>query len=153
MSGSPFPDLDGRVDGLDPADPVAVLNEFYRAFNGRDPEAMARNWMHDGEASMSNPLGGIARGWPAIGAIYARLFTGRARVHVIFHDYTLHALDDAFLAVGRERGTLVAGDTRLDLAIRTSRLYRRVDSGWKQFHHHGSLEDPQLLAAYREAVR
>lgn len=34
-------------------------------------------------------------------------------------------------------------------AIRTSRLYRRIDGAWRQVHHHGSFEDPALLAAYR----
>jgi hypothetical protein len=47
----------------------------------------------------------------------------------------------------------VNGDTRLELAIRTSRLYRRIDGAWRQVHHHGSFDDPDLLAAYSEAVQ
>lgn len=145
--------IDGHETGFDPAQPLAALTGFYRAFNQRDLDAMARNWANDAAASMSNPLGGIARGWPAIRAVYERIFAGPVRVQVAFHDFTLHEADNFFYAVGRERGTLVNGDTQLELAIRTSRLYRHSDGAWRQVHHHGSFDDPQLLAAYREAVR
>jgi ketosteroid isomerase-like protein len=145
--------IDGDETDLDPVQPLAALSAFYRAFNQRDLAAMASNWSHEDAASMSNPLGGIARGWPAIRAIYERIFAGRARVQVTFHDFTLHEAGDFFHAVGRERGTLTSGDMQLDLAIRTTRLYRRIDGAWRQVHHHGSFDNPDLLAAYREAVR
>jgi ketosteroid isomerase-like protein len=145
--------IDGNETGLDPASPLAVLSAFYSAFNSRDIAAMARNWRDDADASMSNPLGGIARGWPAIRAVYQRIFEGRARVRVAFCDFTLHEAGDMFYAVGRERGTLERDGQRLEPAIRTSRLFRRIDGTWRQVHHHGSFDDPALLAAYQEAVR
>src|SRR6185503_19302110 len=101
----------------------------------------------------ASPLGGIARGWPAIRAVYQRIFEGKARVHVEFHDYTLHEAGDMFYAVGRERGALERDGLRLEPAIRTSRLFRRIDGAWRQVHHHGSFDDAALLAAYQEAVR
>lgn len=150
----PFPTaIDGDIDELETDHPLAALNAFYRAFNTRDLQAMEQNWWRSDAASMSNPLGGVARGWPAIRKVYARIFGGKAQVRVAFHDYTLHEAGDMFYVVGRERGTLESGDTRLALAIRTTRLFRRIDGAWKQVHHHGSFEDPDLLAAYREAVR
>ncbi len=145
--------IDGNETGFDSSEPVAALAAFYRAFNQRDLDAMSHNWSNDAAASMSNPLGGIARGWPALRAVYERIFAGPARVQVAFHDYTLHEAGDFFYAVGRERGTLENDRTQLELAIRTSRLYRRVDGAWRQVHHHGSFDDPELLGAYREAVR
>jgi len=145
--------INGHETGLDSASPVAALSAFYRAFNSRDIDAMENNW-HDGaDAAMSNPLGGIARGWPAIRAVYQRIFEGKARVHVEFHDYTLHEAGDMFYAVGRERGALERDGLRLEPAIRTSRLFRRIDGAWRQVHHHGSFDDAALLAAYLEAVR
>lgn len=153
MSMSPPNAIDGTETGLEPDSPLAALSAFYCAFNNRDLEAMARNW-HDGDGvSMSNPLGGIARGWPAIRAVYRRIFEGRSRVRVAFHDYTLHVAGDVFHAVGRERGTLERDGLRLEPAIRTSRLFRRIDGVWRQVHHHGSFDDPALLAAYQDAVR
>lgn len=145
--------IDGCAVDAVPSSPFAALNAFYRAFNQRDLVAMAHNWASGVDVSMSNPLGGIARGWPAIRAVYERIFSGPTRVQVAFHDYSIHASGDFFHAVGRERGHLECGATRLCLAIRTSRLYRHIDGSWRQVHHHGSFDDPELLAAYREAVR
>ncbi|MDQ2802483.1 MAG: nuclear transport factor 2 family protein, partial [Pseudomonadota bacterium] len=43
-------------------------------------------------------------------------------------------------------------DKTIDLAIRTTRLFRRAGGRWRQVHHHGSIDDPALLVAYRTAV-
>jgi hypothetical protein len=39
------------------------------------------------------------------------------------------------------------------LAIRTTRVFRRVEGAWRQVHHHGSMDDPALLRAYQDLVR
>jgi hypothetical protein len=136
-----------------PTTPLGALSEFYRAFNNRDLALMSQNWLSTAEASMDNPLGGIKRGWNEISEVYNRVFSGAATVTVEFFDYTLHETPDAFLAVGRERGTLKSPETTLDLKIRTSRWFRRVDGRWRQLHHHGSIDDADLLARYQTAVR
>jgi len=134
-----------------PDTPLGALSGFYRAFNTRNLELMRENW-HEEECVLDNPLGGIRRGWAEIEPLYARLFNGPARVQVVFSDYTLHLGADLFCAAGRERGTFEKVGTRIELVIRTSRIYRRVDGAWRQVHHHGSIEDPDLLRRYREAV-
>lgn len=101
---------------------------------------------------LDNPLGGIRRGWAEIEPLYQRLFTGAARVKVVFFDYTIHQGGDMFFAAGRERGSFERGGEKIDLAIRTSRIYRYVGGCWCQIHHHGSIEDPDLLARYQAAV-
>ncbi len=141
----------GVISGAEcaePASPLGALSEFYRAFNGRNLELMRANW-HPHECVLDNPLGGIRRGWEEIEPLYARLFGGEAKVRVVFFDYTLHLGEDMFCAAGRERGHAECGDARIELAIRTSRFYRRLDGRWRQVHHHGSIEDPELLARYR----
>jgi len=57
-----------------------------------------------------------------------------------------------FYAVGRERGYFRLGGEQLGLAIRTSRIFRKVNGQWKQSHHHGSIDDPRLLSMYQSAV-
>lgn len=128
-----------------------ALAAFYRAFNGRDLALMEANWAVGGEAIMDNPLGGIRRGWSNIRPTYEKLFGSNAKVVVEFFDYTITDLGDAFIAIGRERGTLDKGDLHLDLAIRTSRLFARRDRLWRQIHHHGSIDDSVLLARYQSA--
>ena len=130
-----------------------ALSQFYRAFNTRDLALMEQNWDDSEEAVMANPLGGIKRGWPEIREVYRRIFEGRATVSVEFHDYTLTVADDVFWTVGRERGVSETDGRSLQLAIRTSRVFRRVNGRWRQVHHHGSIEDPALLETYQKSAR
>lgn len=130
----------------------SALAQFYRAFNTRDLALMQENWHQGHDIAMDNPLGGIKRGWSEIGPVYQKLFSGPARVYVEFHDYSLHEADGMFYAVGRERGHFTREGVSISLAIRTSRIFRRIENAWRQVHHHGSIDDPALLQRYQQAV-
>jgi ketosteroid isomerase-like protein len=146
--------MQAPITGMECAEadtPLGALSQFYRAFNNRNLDLMRQNWNQD-ECVLDNPLGGIRRGWTEIEPLYVRLFNGSAKVHVVFFDYTLHIGDELFCAAGRERGTFERGETRIDLAIRTSRIYRRTNGTWRQIHHHGSIDEPELLQRYQAAV-
>jgi len=129
-----------------------ALAEFYAAFNNRDLERMAQNWADTDDVVMDNPVGGITRGWEEIRTVYDRIFGGRPRVRVEFYDYTVHEAGEVGYAIGRERGELRRGDDVLSLAIRTTRVYRRMEGRWRQVHHHGSMDDAGMLAQYQRAV-
>lgn len=144
--------ITGREEVGEQASPFSALVQFYRAFNKRDLALMSQNWSHSGDIAMDNPLGGIKRGWQEIGPAYERIFTGPAEVYVEYYDYTIHETTGMFYAVGRERGYFRSGCNEVSLAIRTSRIFRKVDGQWKQVHHHGSIDDPELLARYQKAV-
>jgi ketosteroid isomerase-like protein len=145
--------ITGREDKKQLTGPLRVLSEFYDTFNNRDLEKMSRNWADTDEIAMDNPVGGVTRGWEEIKSVYKRIFNGPAKVYVEFYDYTLHETAEIFYAVGRERGEFHIGDTNIRLAIRTSRIYKLTDGQWRQVHHHGSIDDPELLARYQKAVR
>jgi len=113
---------------------------------------MQENWLQTDAASMSNPLGGIKRGWDEIQNVYTKIFSGAASVYVEFYDYTIHSSADMFVAVGRERGTLTFGSELVQLAIRTSRTYVLDDTQWRQLHHHGSIDDAKLLEEYQATL-
>ena len=130
----------------------AALVRFYHAFNGRDLALMRESWLESDDIAMDNPLGGIKRSWREIGSVYEKLFSGLARVYVEFYDYSVHETPDMFYAVGRERGRFERDGETIDLAIRTSRIFRRIGGAWRQVHHHGSIDDPELLARYQRAV-
>ncbi len=136
----------------DTTTPYAALVQFYRAFNDRDMAEMAQNWEQSPDIAMDNPLGGIKRGWNEIKDVYARIFGGPAKVYVEYYDYTIHVQGALFYAVGRERGRFEKNGETIELAIRTSRIFRDTPDGWRQIHHHGSIETPALLERYQQAV-
>jgi ketosteroid isomerase-like protein len=132
---------------------LRALVEFYNAFNSRDLEKMSNNWAQTDEIAMDNPIGGIKRGWEEIRTVYERIFNSPAKVYVEFYDYTIHETGEMFYAVGRERGEFRIGEFVVNLAIRTTRIYKLFDGQWRQVHHHGSIDDPELLARYQSSVK
>jgi hypothetical protein len=129
-----------------------ALIEFYRAFNAGDLAGLEEVWLGGSEPSMDNPIGGIRRGWDQIVDGYSKLFKGQAKVHVTCHNFTSQGADDWHLFVGRERGVCRTAKETLDVAFRTTRWFVRRDGGWRQLHHHGSVEDPKMLADYQRLI-
>jgi len=144
--------ITGKEKFEDLSKPYQALVQFYHAFNNRNITEMSRNWLQSSDIAMDNPLGGIKRGWDEIQSVYKKIFTGPAEVYVEYFDYTIHETHDMFYAVGRERGYFKTGTEEIILAIRTSRIFKRVDGAWKQVHHHGSIENGELLTQYQNAV-
>jgi ketosteroid isomerase-like protein len=132
---------------------MRALSEFYQALNGRDIELMAQNWAQTDEAVMDNPVGGIKRGWDEIKAVYEQIFSHREPFWFEFYDYSYHGAGEVFYVVGRERGEYRASGEVLCMSIRTSRVFRLMEGKWRQVHHHGSIDDAQLLLRYQQAVR
>lgn len=145
--------ITGQEDKTGLTAPLRVLIEFYDAFNNRNLEKISQNWAQTNEIVMDNPVGGIKRGWVEIKTVYERIFHGPARVYVEFYDFTLHESENIFYAVGRERGEFRVGETVINLAIRTTRIYKLIDGQWRQVHHHGSIDAPALLAHYQSVVK
>ena len=144
--------ITGQENTDDLTSPYKALTQFYYAFNTGDMNRMSSNWAQTNDIAMDNPLGGIKRGWSEIQAVYERIFGGAAKVYVEYFDYTLHEAENMFYTVGRERGYFRLDSEEITLAIRTSRVYRKIGGVWKQVHHHGSIEEPQLLDSYQAAV-
>jgi ketosteroid isomerase-like protein len=144
--------ITGTEDQGGLTEPCQALVQFYCAFNNGDLNMMAENWLQSAEIAMDNPLGGIKRGWGEIRQVYEKIFSGPAEVYVEYYDYTIHETGEIFYAVGRERGFLRRGKDHIDLAIRTSRIFKKMDGVWKQVHHHGSIDNAALLARYQSVV-
>ena len=131
---------------------LKVLINFYKAFNQFNMDLMQKVWLNNKEASMDNPVGGIMRGWSEIKSVYNKIFNGNTKVYVEFYDFTLHATEKMFLVTGRERGYFENGNTKIELAIRTSRTFIKRNNEWKQIQHHGSIDNPDLLRKYQNEI-
>ena len=59
---------------------------------------------------------------------------------------------DWHLFVGRERGQCKTPRETIDVAFRTTRWFVRKDDAWRLLHHHGSVEDPKMLADYQRLI-
>lgn len=144
--------ITGKENQGDLSSSYQALVQFYCAFNSGNMQMMSENWAQSEEIAMDNPLGGIKRGWAEIQQVYERIFNGSARVYVEFFDYTIHETAQMFYAVGRERGYFRSAAEDIPLAIRTTRIFQKIDDRWRQVHHHGSIEEPRLLDRYQTAV-
>ena len=144
--------ITGNEDQGNLSTPYQALVQFYSAFNHADMPTMEKNWANTQEIAMDNPLGGTKRGWEEIKSVYERIFNGPAEVYVEYYDYTIHQTHEIFYTVGRERGYFRLGGNEVKLAIRTSRIFQKIDGHWRQVHHHGSIDDPQSLERYQITV-
>ena len=129
-----------------------ALSDFYTAFNNGDMQIMRSNWSTEDVPVMSNPLGGKKKGWEEIQQVYQKIFNGPAEVFVEFYDYHIYLTEHMFSAAGKEKGYLKINGKKIDLDIRTSRVFQRELGQWKQVHHHGSIDKPALLQSYQQAV-
>ncbi len=78
---------------------------------------------------MDNPLGGIKRGWDEIKSVYETLFDSKPSTGSSFTTTRCTKQDDLFYVVGREKGELASSGRPLELAIRTTRVFRRDEDG------------------------
>ena len=144
--------VEARAQGVEGA--RAAVETFYFAFNTRSVDALGAVWAPDPTVSLANPLGDLRIGAEGIAGLYRRIFEGPARVWVEYHDIVEFASNDAVLFVGRERGELRTDRDQVPLAIRTTRFFRYLGGvGWRQVHHHGSIDDATVLGRYQAAVR
>jgi len=147
-----------RTDRVGEPGPVGarlLMESFYYAFNHRDLAVLGMVWADHDLIQLNNPLGGILRGYEPIAALYSRVFTGSASVWVELDDIVEFKTDAMVVFAGRETGEFTRNDQTLPLSIRTSRVVQWFgpEIGWRQVHHHGSIDDPLLLAEYQQAVR
>jgi len=64
----------------------------------------------------------------------------------------INSMDNGFLAVGRERGTMKILDDTFDVAFRTSRTFIKEGEEFKQVHHHGSFDDLNMQNKIMKAL-
>lgn len=133
----------------------ALVESFYYAFNQRDMGVFAQVWANHALIQLNNPLGGILRGFEPIASLYQGIFIGPASVWVELSDVVEFQTEDMVVFAGRETGEFSKDNRVIPLSIRTSRIVQWLgaDAGWKQTHHHGSIDDPKRLAEYQQAVR
>jgi hypothetical protein len=143
---------DSRDAGHDGA--RAAIESFYHAYNSKSVEAIAQLIPPDESCTVYNPVGRTAHGHNGVVALYRSILRGPASVWVELTDVTEYGSPDDLLFVGREHGEFSRDGVTAPLSIRTTRLfhYYGAEYGWRQVHHHGSIDDAEQLAAYQRAL-
>ena len=132
----------------------AALESFYYALNNRDIAVLRADWANDPLVQLNNPVGGIIRGADGVAALYEKVFAGELNLKITFGDVIAYVGDGHAVFAGREVGSYTTADgTVVPLEIRTSRYFRYEEGRWRQYHHHGSIDDADLLRAYQRTVR
>jgi len=132
----------------------AALETFYHALNGHSIDLFRQIWFDDPLIQMDNPVGGIRRGTKTILDLYTHLFEGPIHVRAELHDIVEFASSEMVVFAGRERGTYERDGKAFPLDFRTSRVfvYAPAQGGWRQIHHHGSIDQPESLAHYQQTL-
>lgn len=134
---------------------IACLETFYYAFNSKDAATFKKVWLQHELIQLNNPLGGILRGIVPIVTLYDAIFNGPATVWVEFGDVVVYQSSGMVVFAGRESGEFTLQGETIDLQIRTSRImgYDETEGQWHQLHHHGSIDNANLLDSYQKAVK
>jgi hypothetical protein len=132
---------------------IAALETFYYSFNNKDINTFKQIWVNHDLIQLNNPVGGIIRGINDIYNLYSNIFKGNAEVWVEFHDIVIYKFEECVVFAGREQGQFIKNNQNIDLAIRTSRIFAYSNGLWGQVHHHGSIDNPELLKKYQDAVK
>lgn len=134
---------------------LACLETFYYSFNNKDIDTFKKVWYNNDLIQLNNPLGGIVRGINPIVEVYDKIFNSQAKVWVKFTDIIYYASDEMIVFAGTEIGEFSTYNETIPLKIRTSRIFGYLDNEkrWFQLHHHGSIDNSDLLYKYQNAVK
>lgn len=95
------------------------------------------------------------RGIQPISNLYQKIFYGLSTVWVEFHNVVRYLSNNFAVFIGQESGQYTNNGRILDLQKRTSCffIYSEVEGRWFQVHHHGAIDDAELLNNYQETVK
>ncbi len=117
-----------------PADVAAANQEYYRAFEAGDMDAMSDVWEHSDRVVCTHPGWSTLRGWGPVAASYATLFQNGQHLQFVLTEerVTLHG-DAAWVSLDEN----LLGDQG-GVTVATLNVFARTDGRWCMVCHHGS---------------
>jgi ketosteroid isomerase-like protein len=130
----------------------AALETFYYAWHNRDAAALRACWSASPFAEIDSPSAGTVRGGEAIARLYQRAVASPADIRLSFEDVVAFYGESDVVYAGRESAIYTARDgSTVPVEIRCTRYLRYEGGHWRQYHHHGSIDDPDALRSYQQA--
>lgn len=128
-----------------PSTPAEVEAAFYRALEQGDLAAMMALWADEGPVVCVHPAGQAVEGYRAVEASWRRVLGSGARLR--FRVENLRPLVDGDLAVHLlDEVITVLDDTRRQVRVFTTNVYRRMPTGWRMVLHQASAAQRQEAA-------
>ena len=121
---------------------VAVNEEFYRAFEAADLDAMRDLWVDDGETLCVHPGALPVRGTSAINRSWALIMANTPYIQFILTDVETSVLGDV-ASVTCTENVLTAADSVEEGAFSGAKavatnVFVRTADGWRLWIHHAS---------------
>ena len=118
---------------------------FYKAFEGKDVDAMMATWAEDEDIVCIHPGGPRLVGYDAVRASWEQLFAGETRLSFRLEDIVVLETVGMALQSAVEHVT-VGDDPKPRGSALASNVFLRTPSGWRLAVHHASPA-PATVAA------
>jgi ketosteroid isomerase-like protein len=127
-----------RIPHIDSEAIHQANDDFYRALETLDLEAMERLWLQGSEAHCVHPGWEAVSGWDAVRESLEQIFAGTSWMRVTATRVRVEIVGEVAIVTCTENITAQSdGDVGLAVAQATN-LFRRTPEGWRLFHHHAS---------------
>jgi ketosteroid isomerase-like protein len=128
-----------------------AIHEFMRG----NTQPFKNLYSRSRDATLANPFGGVARGWNEIPMRLDRAASYYEEGEVVaIETIASHHSSDLGYAIEIERLRARVGGRAVfdDVALRTTTVYRREDSGWRLVHRHADpaaeLRGPEKILGH-----
>lgn len=112
----------------------AANRAFYDAFEAADLDAMSDVWEHSDRVTCAHPGWAVLRGWGAVAASWAAIFSGSRRLQFI--------LTNEVVVLERGVGWVTVDENilggRSGSTVTALNVFVLGDGGWRMVAHHGS---------------
>lgn len=117
---------------------IAANAAFYKAFEKRDPEAMAAVWSHGTGTICIHPGRAAIHGWSEIAASWSAIFRGTRYLEIDIEVLETEVHSDFAYVVLIETVMQVSGGRQMVARSMATNVYQRMAGQWYLMHHHGS---------------
>ena len=117
---------------------LAANENFYKAFNSRDLEAMKEVWSSQGKVVCVHPGWSPLNGFELIMESWQGIFKNSGNMNIEASDVTVIASEDLAWVSCVEKLYTIADHGVLASKVFSTNLFRRSEESWKMIMHHAS---------------
>jgi ketosteroid isomerase-like protein len=122
----------------DKQDVAKANEEFYRAFETLQIDAMEKVWAKNADIQCGHPGWRVLRGWGPVMESWKRIFGNTPSIKFSLSDAKVEVRGDiAWVTLYENLNSSIQGQD-YSAAILTTNIFQRTPEGWRMILHHGS---------------